>query len=96
MSPSSQPTVPFVLPVYETLHTHLSNMITERKVYIRIRQGGQSALEKLQKYCEKALGNHYYMLGTGESNVHRNQELLLNSTQLFIPLFVLSGSEIWP
>jgi hypothetical protein len=67
VSQAKQPTIPFVLPVYETLYAHLSNTISERKVHIRIRQGAKPALEKLQKYREKALDNQFYKLGTGES-----------------------------
>jgi hypothetical protein len=77
MSQSKQPTIPYVLPVYETLHAHLSSVIAERKVHIRIRQGARPALEKLQKYREKALDNHYYKLGTGESGLSLKPKFII-------------------
>jgi hypothetical protein len=99
MSQSSQPTISYVLPVYETLHAHLSNAIAERKLHIRIRQGARPALEKLQKYREKALDNHYLKLGVGESLLILGKKIFplttdLNLVQSSIPLFALNGSEI--
>lgn len=97
MSHSSKPTIPFVLPVYEMLYTHISSVIEkDTPTDERIRQAAIPALAKLQKYREKALTNHFYKLGTCKSVFSTSQHnmcLSNSSTSSFSPRRVVPKSS---
>jgi hypothetical protein len=65
MSRSSQPTIPFVLPLYEKMNAHILTAINNKNNHLKIRQGARSAQEKLLKYKGKAETNQFYTIATG-------------------------------
>ena len=66
MSQASQPTIPWVLPLYVKMERHLRATINNRtSVHIRIRQGAETVLVKLLKYKKFTDTNQFYTLGTG-------------------------------
>ncbi|KAJ3914886.1 hypothetical protein F5877DRAFT_49611, partial [Lentinula edodes] len=65
MSRTSQPTIPFVLPAYHQLDTHLEAKSTETSLPKILTNAASVGLEKLRKYKRLADGNRFYVLGTG-------------------------------
>jgi hypothetical protein len=65
MSRSKQPTIPFVLPLYEKTRTHILTTINNKNAHLKIRQGARSAQEKLLKYKVKAETNQFYTIARG-------------------------------
>ncbi|KAH7870481.1 uncharacterized protein C8R40DRAFT_639107 [Lentinula edodes] len=64
MSRTSQPTIPFVLPAYHQLDTHLEAKSTETSLPKILTNAASVGLEKLRKYKRLADGNRFYVLGT--------------------------------
>ncbi|RXW12861.1 hypothetical protein EST38_g12992, partial [Candolleomyces aberdarensis] len=65
LSSSRCPTIPFVLPIYDALEKHLSQIIGDTSRYsMSIRSAVSIGKSKLMKYKTLAVGNHNYILGT--------------------------------
>lgn len=71
LSQAKIPTLPFVLPTYDVLHTHLSLVADSRPsgYPLKLRQGARLGLEKLLKYKKMAEENQYYTLATSMSSL---------------------------
>lgn len=65
MSRSKQPTIPFVLPLYEKMNMHILTTVNNKNAHLKIRQSARSAQEKLLKYKVKADTNQFYTIATG-------------------------------
>ncbi|KAF4612503.1 hypothetical protein D9613_012755 [Agrocybe pediades] len=64
MSQSSVPTIPYVLPIYESMRSRFNQLLSNPKAPLRIRLAAKPALAKLEKYRAKATENQFYKLGT--------------------------------
>ncbi|RXW11685.1 hypothetical protein EST38_g14171 [Candolleomyces aberdarensis] len=65
LSSSRCPTIPFVLPIYDALEKHLSQIIGDTRRYsMSIRTAVSIGKSKLMKYKATAVTNHNYILGT--------------------------------
>jgi hypothetical protein len=63
ISKEGAPTLPFVIPLYRKLHTHLTKMKTHS--HASIRSAAQAGLNKLSGYYEYALKNKCCLIATG-------------------------------
>jgi hypothetical protein len=70
MSSASQPTIPFVLPMYEQMDRHLLSSSTDDKLAPVLRKAALVGRAKLLKYKTPAQANHYYRMGTSMSSLH--------------------------
>ncbi|EJD50444.1 hATC-domain-containing protein [Auricularia subglabra TFB-10046 SS5] len=64
MSQSGQPTLPWVVPMYHLMDTHLRATIANAKLPERIRAAATAGLKKLDQYHTLAQANHYNYLAT--------------------------------
>jgi hypothetical protein len=65
MACSKQPTIPFVLLLYEKMNMHILTTINNKNAHLKIRQGARVAQEKVLKYKIKAETNQFYTIATG-------------------------------
>jgi len=65
MSQASQPTISFVLPMYEKMDRHLLRVSTSEKYSGLLSRAADAGREKLLKYKEIAVNNQFYTIATG-------------------------------
>jgi hypothetical protein len=66
MSHASQPSIPFVLPLYEKMDRHLLDATRNSALPYIIRSAAISGREKLLKYKGFAVTNQFYVIGTSK------------------------------
>lgn len=66
MSHASQPTIPYVLPMYEQMKKKLSEYTMDPDLSPILQSAAAAGLTKMNKYHGFAQKNHFYHIGTSE------------------------------
>ena len=96
MSQNKVPTIPFILPLYQKMETHLEAILTAPDTTFKVQHAVDEGLKKNWKYSVPAMEHHPYILGTSKwidpNNVHYN--LLIIPHQFCTPVCAAIGLQL--